>query len=284
MERAYGRMTSATPRRVRTFALLAATFFAFASANYARATLTGTIDTYVGGGNGDGDAAINATLDPRGIALVGDPISPDIYVADGLNHRVRHVDARTGLIDTIAGNGIAGFGGDGGQGQNASLWLPLDVAVDSAGNVYIADSGNNRIRKVGTNGHISTFAGTGAPTYSGDGGLATQAAVNSPYGVAVGPDGNVYIADFGNNRIRKVSPPGCAPSTCVISTVAGTGAAGSGGDNGQAISATLRNPSDVTFDSAGSMYIAEYTGSRVDHRGERSGSTGRRQQRKYLYR
>ena len=100
------------------------------------------------------------------------------------------------------------------------------MARDSAGNLYIADMQNNRIRKVTPNGQISTFAGNGVLAYGGDGGLATQAALSNPYSVAAGPDGYIYIADYGNNRIRRVGPPGCTPSTCVITTVVGNGAQG----------------------------------------------------------
>ncbi|MGH7789581.1 MAG: hypothetical protein ACRERC_22105 [Candidatus Binatia bacterium] len=220
------------------------------------------IDTYVGGGSGDGSAAINATIDPRGLVAVGSAASPNLYIADYKNHRVRRVDGKSGLIETIAGNGTPGFSGDGGQGQNASLKFPLDVAVDSAGNAYIADSSNNRIRKVTPGGQISTFAGTGQQTYTGEG-LANQVAISTPYGVAVGPDGSVYIADFGNSRVRKVGPPGCTPATCVISTVAGTGTQGSGGDGGQATAATLRSPSDIAFDSNGNMFIADWGSDRI---------------------
>jgi hypothetical protein len=263
MEQEHGRMNGSSGQHLRIVALLFVAIFTHSFTDPASATLSGTIDTYVGGGNGDGDDAINATVDPRGIALVGSASAPTIYLADGLNHRVRRVDGTTGIITTIAGTGVSGFSGDGGQGQNAQLWLPTDVAVDNAGNVYIADLMNNRVRKVGTDGRISTFAGNGQQNYSGDNGLATQAGVNEPYGVTVGPDGNVYIADFGNNRIRKVSPPGCVPSTCVITTVVGTGAAGASGDNGPPTSATLHSPSDVVFDPSGNMYIADYVNNRV---------------------
>ena len=222
----------------------------------------GTIDTYVGGSNGDGEAAINATINPRGLALAGNPSAPDVYIADSTNNRVRRVDGNTGLITTVAGNGIGGYAGDGNQGQNASLFLPFDVAVDGAGNVYIADTSNSRIRKVGTDGRISTFAGNGNQTYSGEG-IATQVAINQPYGVAVGPDGSVYIADTANNRIRKVGPPGCTASTCVISTVAGNGRPGFLGDGGQATQAEVSSPDDVTVDSTGVLYIADTSNNRV---------------------
>jgi hypothetical protein len=232
-----------------------------ACADVAHAVSNGIIDTYVGGGNGDGDAAINAAIDPRGVALVGPASAPDLYIADGKNNRVRRVDGDSGVIETIAGDGVYGYDGDGGDPQNASMRFPLDVAVDGAGNVYIADTFNNRIRRVGTDRRMATVAGNGVYTYSGEG-IATQESLSNPYGVTVGPDGNLYIADLGNNRIRKVSPPSCAPSNCVISTVVGNGNDGFNGDGGQALNATL-NPSDVAFDSAGNMFIADWGNDRI---------------------
>jgi len=224
-------------------------------------TFGGVINTYAGGGNGDGAASYDAILDPRGMVAVGSPNSPDLYICDGRNHRVRRVDGDTGLIETIAGTGDSGFAGDGGSAVNARLNLPLDVAVDSAGNVYIADMSNNRIRKVTPNGQISTYAGNGNLSYSGDGGLATQAAINNPYGVTIGPDGYLYIADFGNNRIRKVGPPGCVPSTCVITTAVGSGDYGYA--DGPAATAVLRQPADMAFDSNGNMLIADWGNHRI---------------------
>ncbi|MEO8601783.1 MAG: hypothetical protein ABI629_04310 [bacterium] len=223
----------------------------------------GAIDTYVGGGNGDGAAADDASIDARGIALAGSASSPDLYVADGKNNRIRRVDGQTGLIETVAGSGISGYGGDGGNALNARLSGPLDVARDSAGNLYIADTSNNRIRKVTPNGQISTFAGNGQSSYSGDNGLANNAALNDPYGVAVGPDGYVYLADHNNNRIRKVGPPGCGPTSCVITTVVGGNTYGFGGDNGPAANALLWAPADVAFDLAGNMLIADFGNYRI---------------------
>jgi hypothetical protein len=224
----------------------------FVLGSIAEALQSGTIETYVGGGNGDGDAALNAAIDPRGLAISGPANAPNLYIADGKNNRVRRVDGGSGVIETVAGDGVNGYDGDGGEAQNASLRFPLDVAVDAAGNVYIADTFNNRIRKVGSDRRIVTIAGNGAQGYSGEG-VAAQESLNNPYGVTVGPDGNLYIADLGNNRVRKVSPPGCSPSTCVISTVAGSGAGGYSGDGGQATSAAVNNPADVAFDAGGSM-------------------------------
>ena len=218
------------------------------------------IDTYAGGGNGDGNFAIDASLDPRGFTLAGSFEAPDIYIADYSNNRIRRVSGATGLIETIAGSGEQGFSGDGGSAVNAKLNLPLDVAVDSSGNVYIADYQNNRVRKVTPSGLISTFAGNGTFTYGGDGGPATQAGLRSPWAVAIGPDGALYIADQSNNRIRRV---GCTGSTCIITTVVGNGAWGFGGDGGPALNATLKEPTDVSFDGAGNMLITDRGNDRV---------------------
>lgn len=258
-----GRLDDAAGRRRRhgranLFVCLLSTLVSLSWTCEARGAFDGVIDTYVGGGNGDGAAATDALTDPRGLVIASDPARPDTYIADGRNHRVRRVDAATGIIVTVAGTGESGFSGDGGLAQNAKLSLPMDVAVDAAGNVFIADYNNNRIRKVTPSGIISTFAGTGSLSYGGDNGLATQAALSNPWGVAVGPDGYVYIADFGNNRIRRVGPPGCTPQTCIISTVVGNGTWGYGGDNGPASSAVLRNPADIAFDASGNMLIADW--------------------------
>jgi hypothetical protein len=244
-------------------ALLLCSFVTLAASNSATALQRGTIDTYVGGDLGDGAAAIDASIDPRGLVAIGAANAPDLYIADGKQNRVRRVDGRTGIIETIAGNGTAGYAGDGGQAQDAALALPLDVAFDTAGNLYISEYLNNRIRKVTPSGQISTFAGNGNLSYSGDGGLATQAALYNPWGIAVGPDGYVYIADSGNNRIRRVGPPGCGPQSCIITTAVGSGTWGFGGDGGPAASAVLRNPSDVAFDGAGNMLISDWGNQRI---------------------
>ena len=165
----------------------------------------------------------------------------------------------SGTITTIAGTGVQGFSGDGGPATAAKLYAPTGVAVDAQGNVYIADHSGSRVRKVNREGMISTFAGTGGAGYSGDGGPATSARVGTPYGVAVDRQGNVYITDRYNNRVRKVSPGG------TITTFAGTGAYGSGsfGDGGPATSAQLRNPYGVAVDGQGNVYIADHDHFRV---------------------
>ena len=171
----------------------------------------------------------------------------NLYIADSGNNRIRKVDA-TGTITTIAGTGEYGFSGDGGPAVQAALYYPAGVAVDGAGNLFIADSGNNRIRRVDATGTITTIAGTGEYGFSGDSGPAVQAALDYPRGVAVDGAGNLYIADTVNDRIRKVDSAG------VITTVAGTG---DYGDDGPAVQAQLNGPRGVAVDGAGNLYIAD---------------------------
>jgi len=212
----------------------------------------GIISTIVGNGkqgfNGDGGPATSASLyEPSGVAV--DPAG-NVYIADAGNLRIRKVDT-AGTITTIAGNGKEGFSGDGGPAPSAELTFPVEVAVDPAGNVYIADEGSNRIRKVNTAGTISTIAGNGKDGFNGDGGPATSASLNDPRGVAVDPTGNVYITDRGNNRIRKVNTAG------IISTIAGNDTQGFSGDGGPATSASLNKPREVAVDLAGNVYISD---------------------------
>jgi uncharacterized protein (TIGR03437 family) len=216
----------------------------------------GTISTVAGNGtvgfSGDGGPATNAWLHwPHGVA----PDSAgNLYIADAGNHRIRKVNS-AGTITTVAGNGSAGFSGDGSLATSASLNYPRGVAVDGAGNVYIADALNNRIRKIAPAGTITTVAGNGNPGYSGDGGPATRGSLKSPYGVALDGAGSLYIADSGNGRIRKVGPDG------TITTIAGNGTAGFSGDGGPAASASLSFTKGVAVDGTGNLYIAD-TGNR----------------------
>jgi len=228
-------------------------FIADRSNERVRKVTGGIISTAAGTGSGffggDGGPATSATLAQlAGLAL---DAAGNLFIADSSNHRVRKVDTN-GNISTVAGNGAGGYGGDGGLATAASLFFPDGQAVDANGNLYIADTRNQRIRRVDATTHvISTVAGTGTSGYSGDGGPAGSALLSFPEDVAVDALGNIYIADGNNNRIRKVDTSGN------ISTVVGTGAAGSSGDGGPALAATLRFPYSVAFDASGNMYIAD---------------------------
>ena len=198
------------------------------------------------GFTGDGGPATAASCVPYRVARDS---AGNLYVADGSSKRIRKVSA-AGIITTVAGRGTGQSSGDGGPATLAELIQPLGVAVDPAGNVYIADEGSNRIRKVNTAGIISTIAGNDTQGFSGDGGPATSASLNKPREVAVDAAGNVYISDAGNFRIRKVNPAG------VISTVAGRGTSGFTGDGGPASSAQLV-PRGVAVGVQADLYIAD---------------------------
>ena len=202
---------------------------------------TGTIATVVG-------ASAQARLRyPTGVAVDN---ADNLYIADRNNHRILKIDS-TGTITTFAGTEERGFGGDGGPAVQARLRYPTGVAVDGAGNLYIADQNNHRLRKVDSTGTIDTVAGTGESGFGGDNGAAATAQLSYPSGVAVDGAGNLYIADSGNHRIRRVD------STGTITTVAGTGKYGFGGNGGPAVQAQLNYPAGVAVDEAGNLYIAD---------------------------
>lgn len=176
-----------------------------------------------------------------------------MYIADFGANLVRKITISTGIITSVAGTGTYEFSGDGGQATSAGLYNPAGVAVDSSGNIYIADYSNYRIRKVtASTSVITTIAGSDASSFLGDEGAATAANIFDPHAVAVDISGNIYIADFYNHRIRKVTV-----STGIITTYAGTGTCEYTGDGGVATSATLCKPSDLDFDASGNLYIAE---------------------------
>ncbi|HLH17388.1 MAG TPA: hypothetical protein VKX45_09225 [Bryobacteraceae bacterium] len=213
------------------------------------------------GFSGDGGPAVNAQLNaPQGLALDG---AGNLYIADSRNNRVRIVTP-DGTINTFAGNGQVSPGGgpsnygDGGPAVSALLHLPSGVAVDSSGNVYIADTADNTIRQVTTDGVIHTFAGDSFPSFRGDGGSPTAAELYNPADVAVDSSGNVYIADTANQRIRKVTP-----GNNQINTIAGTGVLSSTGDNGAATSAAVMAPMGLALDSSGNLYFVENGDSKI---------------------
>ncbi len=215
-------------------------------------------DSY--GSSGDGGPAIDALfqftksvrLDKQG----------NLYVAEYGGHRVRKINITTGIVTTIAGNGSAGYNGDGGPAVNANFNTPYDLAIDDAGNIFVADYYNCRIRKIdAATGAISTFAGTGAASYSGDGGIATNAGIPYPNSISLDSEGNLYISEslvHNSCRIRKVDAV-----TGIITTIAGNNAYAHSGDGGPAADASLFDPSGVIVDASGNVYIAQYDDSRI---------------------
>lgn len=205
-------------------------------------------------------ATQSALADPHGLAIDG---QGRVFVADTLNHRIMRVET-DGSITTIAGTGTPGFSGDGAVATSAQLQAPTAVAVDGLGRVFIADTGNNRIRLIDLDGSISTIAGTGAGGFSGDGGPALLAQISTPLGVAVDGLGHVFIADGDNNRIRRIDIDG------TIATIAGNGIADYTGDGAQATSAALNGPFGVAVDGQGRIVVAD-TGNSVVRRIDTTG-------------
>ncbi len=219
---------------------------------------SGNISTVAGTGDmgyyGDDAAATAAYLNyPTGIAVDS---SGNLYIADTYNHVIRKV-ATGGTITTFAGDNTAGSKGDGGPATEASLRYPTGLAFDSAGNLYIADSNNHRIRKITSDGIISTVAGSGVYGFSGDGGPATDATLEYPDGVYVDKAGNMYIVDTVSSRVRMVGTDG------IIQTIAGNGRYGNKGDGGLATSAQLRFPAAILMNSIGNLYLADTQNNKI---------------------
>ena len=227
-------------------------------------TIAGTglddADSPGGGFSGEGLLATTAQLNrPSGIAL---DVSGNIYIADTNNHRIRKINATTGIITTIAGTGVSGYNisHEGVAATGATLYFPEALTVDISGNIYIADILNHRIRKVNTSGIITTIAGTGIQGSTNGDGSATSADLDTPSGVAVDISGNIYIADTFNNKIRKINP-----TTGIITTIAGTGVYGYNPDQdgSAATAAQLSSPIAVAVDVSGNIYIADTDNYRI---------------------
>jgi uncharacterized protein (TIGR03437 family) len=218
---------------------------------------SGRLFTVAGGGaSADSGPALEAALSaPLALLRTSDGL---LHIADSLGHRVRTLRP-AGTISTLAGTGRAGFGGDGLTARYAALSLPSGLAMDSAGNIFISDQGNLRVRRIDPQGRITTVAGSGVRGYFGDGGPALEAQLNFPGALAADAHGYLYIADSGNNVIRRVSPAG------IITTYAGSGSRGYGGDGGPATRAALNleNPGALAVDAAGNLYIADSYNHRI---------------------
>jgi sugar lactone lactonase YvrE len=216
--------------------------------------ITTIAGTSVAGSSGDKGQATAAELhNPVAVAFDG---GGNLYIADFANNKIRMVSS-AGVITTVAGNGSSGSSGDGGQATAAQLNNPEGVAMDIAGNIYIADAGNNVIRKVYTSGIITTLAGTLTLGFSGDGGPANKAELNGPNAIAVDDSGRVFISDASNDRIRMIDTKG------IIRTVAGNGKFGFSGDNGAATAAEIDFPYGIAVDTNSNLYIADYVNSRI---------------------
>lgn len=219
-----------------------------------------TIVTIAGNGNngfsGDGNISTGAQVNlPTSVCR---DIYGNIFMADRMNHRVRRIDAITGIITTVAGTGTSGFSGDGAAATSAQLNQPIGVIVANNGTLYISDNANHRVRKVDVNGIITTYAGTGSAGFSADGVLANTSKLNSPWGLVLDKFDNLFIADRANNRVRKVDA-----LSNIITTVAGTGTAGYSGNNGQATTANFDKPIAVAIDTSLNLYIADEDNHRV---------------------
>jgi sugar lactone lactonase YvrE len=220
-----------------------------------KVSITGIISTYAGkeivGYGGDGGPATDALItNPLGLCFDKDD---NLYFTDG-NQRIRKV-SNTGIITTIAGNGTPGFSGDGENATNAMIHNPHGVAIDNSGNIYIADMGSNRIRRISTAGIINTVGGNGINSCDGDGGLATEASL-VPWDIVTDRLGNVFFSDYGTN-VRYINDNG------IIINISGNEMQGFSGDGGPALSAELNHPYGITLDSCGNIFIADAINNRI---------------------
>jgi sugar lactone lactonase YvrE len=240
-------------------------YFADVSNNCVRKINTAGIITTVAGNNtaglsGDGGPATSAQLnEPMAVAV---DTSGNLYIVDNSNHCIRKVNA-TGIITRFAGTGVMGFSGDGGLAISAQLHYPEGVAVDGSGNVFVCDAGNERVRKVDASGIITTVAGSGSVGSYGDRGPATAAAFVIMYGIAVDDTGNIYIADAGNECVRKVNTAGIITNFAGNHYSTGMYAGGYKGDGGPATAAELNYAEYIAVDKNGNVYIADINNNRV---------------------
>ncbi len=205
--------------------------------------------TGIAGFSGDGGLAINAKINKQ--SYFAKDISGNIYFSDRYNRRVRKI-ATNGIITTVAGNGTSGSGGDGGPATAAQIAQVSGLTLDADGNLYISDYDENKIRKVNTAGIITTFAGTGASSSTGDGGHATAASLQTPMGLSVDHSGNLLVIEQFGHRVRKI-----APGSNIISTIIGTGVIGYSGNGGPATAATISYPNTIFVDSADNIYLTD---------------------------
>ena len=220
----------------------------------------GIITTIAGNGtqgySGDGGPATSANLKGPSDVIIDNNLN--IFIADAGNHCIRKINP-AGIISTIAGNGTHGFSGDGGPATAALFYTINSIVFDKGGNLYVADAGNLRIRKINTSGIVTTIAGIGINTWSGDGGPATAAGIGSIPGIAVDTSDNIYIADGNHGRVRKIDHSGG-----IITTIAGDGTlCGFGGDGGPATNAQLCNPYKITIDKNGRLYFSDAINNRI---------------------
>ena len=219
--------------------------------------ITTIAGTALQGFSGDNGPATAAALDsPQGLAL--DSIG-NLYLADTHNHRIRRIDVVTGIITTIAGTGTPGYSGDNSIATTAQITLPTALAFDRNNNLYVADTGNHRVRRIDASTQIiTTVAGTGTQGFSGDAGPAIAATIDSPTGLACDASSNLYLADTHNHLIRRIDV-----TTGIITTIAGTGAAGYSGDTAAATAANLALPHGLTIDPNGNLYLADTANHRI---------------------